>query len=87
MAWGAAERLSFADSSCQNYQLDQLTPHAARRGITRAERKAVSSTQLVALQSRSPGLHELLLPARGNGIVMTQLHGVSALTAGESFET
>ena len=41
---------------------------------------------LVCFGARSPGLHELLLPAGGNGIVMTELHRVGALTSGESFE-
>jgi hypothetical protein len=31
-------------------------------------------------------LHELLLATRGYGVVMTQLHRIGALTAGESFQ-
>ena len=33
-----------------------------------------------------PGLHELLLLARGNGIVVAQIHGVAALAAREGLE-
>ena len=41
---------------------------------------------LVCFGARSPGLHELLLPASGNGVVMTELHSVGALTSGEGFQ-
>src|SRR6185312_122165 len=41
---------------------------------------------LLAVGSRPPGLDELLLPARRNGVVMAELHGVSALTSCEGFQ-
>jgi len=41
---------------------------------------------LLGLGPQAPGLDELSLSALGNGVVMTELHGVDTLTSRESLE-
>jgi hypothetical protein len=58
----------------------------AAASVRAGARRRAGTRALFALSARSPGLHELLLPADRYGVVMTQLHRVRALTPGESFE-
>lgn len=62
-----------------------MNAHDANLGGRRRAR-AAWVVDSISGSARSPGLHELLLAARGYGVVMTQLHGIGALTAGEGFQ-